>query len=55
MIIEIQINDEEINRVSGQLAGVFTLADFKHDPRWFVDNADVIEVRGTFGKYTEAK
>jgi hypothetical protein len=55
VIIELHLNDEEINRVSGQLAGPFTLTDFKQYPQWFVANADSIEVRGSFGKYSEAK
>lgn len=55
MIIELQLNDDEINRVSGELAGKITLADFKQYPQWFVQNADSIEVRGAFGKYTEEK
>lgn len=55
MIIELTIDDDEINRVSGELAGKLTLTDFKQYPQWFVKNADVIEVRGTFGRYSEEK
>lgn len=55
MIIELTIEDDEINRVSGELAGKLTLTDFKQYPQWFVKNADVIEVRGTFGRYSEEK
>ena len=53
MIIELTIDDEEINRVSGELAGKLTLTDFKQYPQWFVQNASSIEVRGRFGKYSE--
>lgn len=55
VIIELQLNDDEINRVSGELAGKMTLTDFKQYPQWFVKNADMIEVRGTFGRYSEEK
>lgn len=55
MIIEITIDDDEINRVSGELAGKLALTDFKQYPQWFVQNADSIEVRGTFGRYSEER
>ena len=55
VIIEITIDDDEINRVSGELAGKLTLTDFKQYPQWFVQNADSIEVRGTFGRYSEER
>ena len=55
MIIEITIDDDEINRVSGELAGKLTLTDFKQYPQWFVQYADSIEVRGTFGRYSEER
>lgn len=53
--ITLEISDDEINRISGELAGAFTLEDFKSDPRWFIKNADSIEVRGRFGKYSEER
>jgi hypothetical protein len=53
MIIEIHINDEDINKVSGQLAGRLVIQDIKEHPAWFIQHADTIQVTGAFGRYSE--
>lgn len=50
MIITIEIDDSEINTISGTMAAETVLHEFRRDPLWLIEAANVCTVSGYFGR-----
>lgn len=50
MIITIEIDDSEINTISGTMAAETVLNELRRDPMWLIEAANVCTVQGYFGK-----
>ena len=55
MRIIIDIDDEDINRMTGEQGAKFFLGELRRDPLFFITAASQIAVNGEFGMATHQK